>query len=140
VITGINHLTLAVRDAEESFRFYNEILRFRPVARWPSGAYFLAGERWVALVQDRHTRTSPLPEHTHVAFTVSSEEFEGIARGILASGARVWKQNESEGASLYFEDPNGHKLEIHVGDLRSRLVSARANPWPGLVFMDRQSE
>ena len=36
------------------------------------------------------------------------------------------------GASLYFLDPNGHKLEIHASDLEARLLSARERPWEGL--------
>jgi hypothetical protein len=27
--------------------------------------------------------------------------------------------------SLYFPDPNGHKLEIHVSDLAARIKSAK---------------
>ena len=34
--------------------------------------------------------------------------------------------------SLYFLDPNGHKLEIHVSDLAARLRAARQDPWEGL--------
>ena len=51
MITGINHITLAVRDAEVSFEFYRDVLGFRPLARWPTGAYLLAGDVWLALVQ-----------------------------------------------------------------------------------------
>ncbi|NER83349.1 MAG: glutathione transferase, partial [Leptolyngbya sp. SIO1D8] len=40
-----------------------------------------------------------------------------------------WQNNRSEGASLYILDPDGHKLELHVGDWRSRLTAAKANPF-----------
>ena len=34
MITGVNHLTLAVRDIEESFTFYRDILaRLYPITR-----------------------------------------------------------------------------------------------------------
>ena len=49
MITGINHITLSIRDVGESFAFYTEVLGFKPVARWPKGAYLLAGELWEAL-------------------------------------------------------------------------------------------
>lgn len=138
MITGINHLTLAVRDAVESFGFYRDVLGFRPVARWPTGAYFLAGDVWLALVQDRLTRDGALPEYTHVAFSVHPANFGAAVERIMEAGARVWKEDESEGPSLYFQDPNGHKLEIHAGDLATRLAECRANPWPGLELLGEE--
>ena len=53
---------------------------------------------------------------SHLAFSVDAEGFASLSEAIRLSGARFWKENRSEGPSLYFEDPDGHKLEIHVGD------------------------
>jgi catechol 2,3-dioxygenase-like lactoylglutathione lyase family enzyme len=139
MIKGINHVTLAVRDAHASIGFYEGVLGFELVAKWPRGAYFLAGDLWVALVQDSRTRPGPLPEYTHVAFDVDPADFEALAARIGASGATTWKENESEGPSLYFEDPNGHRLELHAGSLETRLRACRDAPWPGLVLSPRFS-
>jgi catechol 2,3-dioxygenase-like lactoylglutathione lyase family enzyme len=136
MVTGINHVTLAVREVEQSCDFYRQVLGCRLVARWPSGAYLVVGDAWIALMRDPSTRPEALPEYTHLAFSVAAEDFDALSQRIVESGARVWKTNRSEGASLYFEDPNGHKLEIHVGDLASRLRSAREAPWPGLDILD----
>jgi catechol 2,3-dioxygenase-like lactoylglutathione lyase family enzyme len=125
MITGINHLNFAVRDLEESFRFYTETLGFRAIAMWDTGAYLLAGDVWIALQEDPQTRRRPLAEYTHVAFTVPDSEFEHASARVIQSGARIWKENTSEGKSLYFEDPNGHKLEIHSSDLGSRILHER---------------
>jgi hypothetical protein len=46
------------------------------------------------------------------------------------------RQNLSEGDSLYFLDPDGHKLEAHVGDLKSRLAQCRVKPYAGMRFFD----
>ena len=43
MITGINHITLSVRDVDRSYQFYVETLGARPLARWSKGAYLLAG-------------------------------------------------------------------------------------------------
>lgn len=134
-ILGLSHLTLAVRSVARSFGFYVGVLGCRPVARWPLGAYLTAGGVWIALVEDKETRSGPLPEYTHVAFQVSAGSFAVLAEKIRNSGTRIFQENETEGESLYFLDPDGHKLEIHVGDLQSRLDSARRNPWPGLEIM-----
>jgi catechol 2,3-dioxygenase-like lactoylglutathione lyase family enzyme len=134
MIQGINHITLSIRDVEESFAFYVQVLGFSPVARWPTGAYLLAGETWLALVLDEHVRESALPEYTHVAFTVSDEDWEHLSQRIKQSGAEIWQDNWTEGASLYFVDPNGHKLEIHASDLETRIRTAKESPWEGLEF------
>ena len=110
-ITGVNHVTFSVRAVEPSFDFYCRVLGFRPVAKWPKGGYLLAGSTWIALVQDDAVRDGPLPEYSHVAFTVSAEAFEAVSRRIREAGAPIWQSNRSEGASLYFLDPNGIRLE-----------------------------
>ena len=46
---------------------------------------------------------------------------------IIASGAHIFKENTSPGKSLYFLDPDGHKLEIHVGDWQSRMAIKKAD-------------
>ena len=136
VITGLNHITLAVRDLDRSFDFYAGVLGLKPVARWPKGAYFSAGDLWLALTLDARTRGGPLPEYTHVAFTVAPDDFDAMCRRIATSGAKTWQQNTSEGASHYFLDPDGHKLEIHVSDLAARMRAAKENPWPGFTVLD----
>ncbi|MBO9539074.1 fosfomycin resistance glutathione transferase [bacterium] len=134
MISGINHITLSVRDIERSFDFYAEVLGLKPLVRWNQGAYFLAGATWLALTLDEDTREQPLPEYTHLAFTVSETDFQAMCQRVLASGAEVWQPNSSEGASLYFTDPNGHKLELHASDLETRLRTAKDHPWEGAIF------
>jgi catechol 2,3-dioxygenase-like lactoylglutathione lyase family enzyme len=134
MITGLNHLTLSVRDAKRAFEFYTQVLGLKPVAKWPTGAYLLAGDLWIALVQDQHVRPAKLPEYTHIAFSVSPQDFSALCARITASDAELWQENRTEGASLYFTDPDGHKLEIHASDLAARLKSAREKPWDGLEF------
>lgn len=127
MITGINHVTLAIKDVERSFRFYADVLQLRPLAKWSRGAYFLAGDSWLCLSFDEKTRREPHPDYTHMAFSVS--DFDQCSRRIERYGAVIWHRNETEGASLYFLDPDGHKLEIHDGDWRTRLRSMRESPW-----------
>jgi catechol 2,3-dioxygenase-like lactoylglutathione lyase family enzyme len=134
LITGINHITLAIKDTAASFDFYTQVLGFRPVARWPKGAYLLAGDAWIALVLDEHTRSGPLPEYSHVAFSVAEQDFEVVSKRIKGSGAHIWQENWTEGDSLYFLDPDGHKLEVHASDLEARIRTAKAQPWEGLEF------
>jgi catechol 2,3-dioxygenase-like lactoylglutathione lyase family enzyme len=134
VILGINHVTLSIADVERSFGFYTAVLGCQPIAKWPGGAYLLAGDLWIALVADQHTRQGPLLEYTHVALSVAEHNFGPLCQRIRASGASIWQENRTEGDSLYFADPDGHKLEIHASNLATRIATAKAQPWDGLEF------
>lgn len=134
---GINHVTFAVRDLEKSFRFYAEVVGLRPLARWYKGAYFEAGGDWICLNLDPETRGGPLKEYTHVAFTINAADFDVAVQRMQAAGVRSWQQNRSPGDSFYFLDPDGHKLELHVGNLQDRMKALTANPPRDLiVFSD----
>jgi catechol 2,3-dioxygenase-like lactoylglutathione lyase family enzyme len=134
-VSGINHVTFDAASVEESLEFYRDVLGCELVAHWRAGAYLTAGKTWIALVR-RGEPPSPATDYSHIAFGVSREQFTGLTDRIRASGARVWQENWTEGDSLYFEDPTGHRLEIHCSDLVSRLRAARTEPWEGLVIVD----
>ncbi|MBA3813810.1 MAG: VOC family protein [Alphaproteobacteria bacterium] len=131
MITSLNHVTLAVKDIETSFRFYKDILGFTPLCKWEGSAYFLVGglhdpnSLWFCLDRDINRQTSLCS--THYAFSVSSEEFKAMSERILRSGAIIFKENASPGDSLYFLDPDGHKLEIHTGDWKARIQIKKKN-------------
>ncbi|KKZ20355.1 MULTISPECIES: fosfomycin resistance glutathione transferase [Serratia] len=134
MLTGLNHLTLAVSDLDRSFDFYRHLLGFTPHARWQGGAYLSLGALWLCLSLDE-ARTPPRArDYTHYAFSVAPEHIERVSERLRQSGAEEWKSNRSEGESLYFLDPDGHQLEIHAGDLASRLAACREKPYQGMVF------
>ncbi|MFZ6770024.1 fosfomycin resistance glutathione transferase [Undibacterium sp. Di26W] len=133
-VSGLNHLTLSVTNLERSFTFYVDVLGLKPVARWQNGAYLLAGDDWICLSVDSECRTHIPAEYTHTAFSVSPEAYTAFAQKADAGELQPWKSNKSEGDSLYLLDPDGHKLELHVGDLESRLASLRNKPYAGLIL------
>ena len=128
MISGINHITFAVRDLDRSFHFYSQVLGLRPVAKWYKGAYLEAGTDWVCLTLDPETRAASLPEYTHTAFTVSAVEFSRLVEQLQKAHVMSWQANRSPGESFYFLDPDGHKLEIHVSNLEERLRTLRKSP------------
>ncbi len=138
MIQGVNHITLSVRDIEQSFHFYATILGMKPLAKWPKGAYLLAGDMWLALVVDENVRERPLPEYSHIAFTVSLDDFPQMCQQVLQADVHLWQENKTEGDSLYFLDPDGYKLEIHASDLETRLKTAKERPWAGLEFIKQK--
>ena len=127
MLTGLNHLTLAVRDLERSVDFYRQLLGFRLLAVWDAGAY---------LSLDSLKAETPAPDYTHCAFGIAQTSFDAFLERLREHGVTEWRQNRSEGESLYFLDPDGHKLEVRVGDLASRLAQCRVQPYGGMRFFE----
>jgi len=135
MITGLNHLTLAVSDLERSVVFYSELLDFSVRMRRPTSAYLDVGTLWLALVLDSTVRCGPLPEYSHVAFSVSPTDLPHLAERLRLAGVTCWQQSE-DSTSFYFLDPDGHKLELHCGDLQSRLLARAAKNGRALNLSD----
>ncbi|WP_211463241.1 fosfomycin resistance glutathione transferase [Collimonas silvisoli] len=136
MLTGINHITLAVRDLATGIDFYQGLLGFRLAARGDAGAYLSLGELWLCLSLDETQTKNPQTDYTHYAFSISPSNFADFQEKLRAEGVAAWKDNKSEGDSFYFLDPDGHKLEAHVGDLATRLAQCRIRPYSGMKFFD----
>ena len=79
-VLGINHLTLAVSNVEEAFRFYAGLLGFKPVMKSEVAAYVTVGGAWIALVADGR----PARENeSHIAFDVAEEDFEASVAELI---------------------------------------------------------
>jgi catechol 2,3-dioxygenase-like lactoylglutathione lyase family enzyme len=125
-VCGLNHLTLAVADLVKSIPFYRDVLGFELRAEWDDGAYLEAQNLWLCLSLDSAALNADRCDYTHYAFEIEPGRFDEFC-DVIQSCATAWKDNSSEGESLYFLDPDNHKLEIHVGSLASRLAHYRAN-------------
>ncbi|QOL49651.1 fosfomycin resistance glutathione transferase [Massilia litorea] len=136
MLTGLNHLTLAVRNIERSVDFYRQLLGFRLLASWDAGAYLSLGDLWLCLSLDPLRPEGPTPEYTHYAFSITQDNLDTLRRHLRDHGVTEWRQNRSEGDSVYFLDPDGHKFEAHVGDVRSRLAQCRIQPYSGMRFFE----
>ena len=124
LLQGINHVTLCVTDLPRSLAFYQDLLGYPLRARWDRGAYLEAGSLWLCLECAPPDRCQPRQDDTHLAFSVSAAAFVALSQR-LSGQVSLWKADKNEGDSLYFLDPDGHKLEIHVGSLATRLAHWR---------------
>lgn len=131
MLTGLNHLTLAVSNVARSFDFYVHQLGFTPRAKWAKGAYLSLGDLWLCLSLDTVDDKS---DYTHYAFTISEQYIVSFREKLRAARIEEWKDNTSEGASLYFLDPDGHRLEVHCGGLETRLQACKEKPYEGMIF------
>ena len=136
MLTGLNHLTLAVTDLNRSVAFYQDLLQLRVEAIWGTGAYLSLPGLWLCLSLDPLRKSEPAADYTHYAFGISASNFPLFVERLRSADVREWRDNRSEGASFYFLDPDGHKLEAHVGDLASRLAACRQRPYAGMKFFD----
>ncbi|WP_261845026.1 fosfomycin resistance glutathione transferase [Aliamphritea ceti] len=132
MLTGLNHITLAVRDIDASLGFYIELLGFSGHVKWERGAYLSLGDLWLCLSLDEPDTKS---DYSHIAFDTRQDDFNQVTRLLQEAGVTCWKTNQSEGDSLYLLDPDGHKLEIHCGSLQSRLTALQKEPYKGLVWL-----
>ena len=126
MVIGLNHVTLAVSDLATSVVFYRDVLGCELVSLQASGAYFCVGGSWLCLSLDAAAATQARSDYTHIAFSVAADDFDELKRKLSDYPAPIWQQNRSEGRSVYFLDPDGHKLEVHLGTLETRLASMRA--------------
>ncbi|MGW8465172.1 fosfomycin resistance glutathione transferase [Pseudomonas sp. CLCA07] len=138
MLTGLNHLTLAVTDLNRSVTFYQKLLQLRLGATWDTGAYLSLPGLWLCLSLDPLRQSEPAADYTHYAFSLDAADFPMLVERLRSANVQEWRDNRSEGASFYFLDPDGHKLEAHVGDLASRLAACRQRPYEGMKFFDDQ--
>jgi catechol 2,3-dioxygenase-like lactoylglutathione lyase family enzyme len=114
----LNHTIVSCRDQQRSAAFLAEILGLPPATRF---GHFLVVEA------DNHvsldfSETSGEITAQHYAFLVSEEDFDASFGRIRERGLTYWADpgrtrreeinTRDGGRGLYFEDPDGHLLEI----------------------------
>ncbi|SQC93478.1 Glutathione transferase fosA [Cedecea neteri] len=135
MLTGLNHLTLAVRDLARSLAFLPKPAGRQAACELGRRAYLSCGDLWLCLSLDAKAGERPV-HYTHFAFSLSAEAFPQLVKTLEQREVRIWKDNRSEGDSFYFLDPDNHQLELHVGDLASRLAACRDKPYSGMTFQE----
>ncbi len=132
MLKGLNHVTLAVSDLQRSLAFYVDVLGMTPHVKWDGGAYLSLGGLWFCLSVDA---ASPARDYSHLAFDIDEKDFGVFRQRLIDAGAPKWKENKSEGDSIYFLDPDGHKLEVHLGTLETRLKHLEENARDRLTWL-----
>lgn len=78
------------------------------------------GPTWLALfpaVTDGTTTPLPAIRVDHLAFRADRQNFEAAQRALPAKGINIVFQDHQISHSIYFSDPDGHRLEITTYDL-----------------------
>ncbi len=121
-IMGIDHAALNVRDIEKSLEFYTKVLGLKISAREhqkPGIEYFLdCGASLVGLIQGNAAEGLHLLQNeglggNHLSFRVRLAEFDAAVEELKSRGVPVhFVKKREKSWSVYFEDPDGNKLEI----------------------------
>jgi catechol 2,3-dioxygenase-like lactoylglutathione lyase family enzyme len=113
-----NHTILSAQDSEASAAFLAEMLGLPAPARWGP---------FVVVKTDNGTNLDYMDvdreiTRQHYAFLVEESDFDGIFDRIRERELPYWADpgqtqagqinHHDSGRGLYFEDPNGHLLEI----------------------------
>jgi catechol 2,3-dioxygenase-like lactoylglutathione lyase family enzyme len=115
---NFNHTIVSARDSAKSAAFLADILSLPTPKRW--GPFLMVTTDNGANIDFMDTDESITPQH--YAFLVSESEFDEIFGRIRDRKLTYWadpgqtKANEINrhdgGRGVYFEDPDGHLLEV----------------------------
>jgi len=94
----------------------------------------MLGDIWLCLALDK---SEPANDYSHIAFNVAADSYMDTVQRLQQANVQTWKSNHSEGHSFYFLDLDKHKLELHEGNLASRLNSVDGDPYDGWVRYER---
>ena len=119
-VEGIDHVALAVRDAAAAARWYQEVLglELRYTEVWGDfPAVVCAGETCLSLFPVGTDDPLPPPPRgtlavRHVAFRVDGENFARAQAVLRSHGIAYTAEDHTAALSVYFTDPDGHRLEI----------------------------
>jgi len=122
VTVRLNHTIVSARDRDASALFLTEMLGLdAPMVLGPF-AVVQVGDTSLDFIDAREHAGRDAITSQHYAFLVSEAEFDAIFARIQARNLRYWADPSRQhagrintwdnGRGVYFEDPNGHLLEV----------------------------
>jgi len=112
--TGIDHLVLHVSDVPRARKFYTDVLGMVVYRENDRQVFLHAGQQGVALF--RKQGDGPLKtgnDLNHLALNVASGGYEALKADLEKHGVVVTGR-PGEDHCIYFQDPDGHRLQLMV--------------------------
>ncbi len=126
-LNGIDHFALNVKNMDRAEHFYSDLLGFEVVTRTATRAGLKhieldAGNVFIALFEspeldiENAQKTMTDDGYLHFAFAADKNQDPEIIQFLKDNGVRFdgKTRNHPGGDSVYFYDPDGHVIEIHV--------------------------
>ncbi len=125
-LDGLDHVAMAVADVDRSVAWYVAVLGFERMhkGKWGGVPSFVGtGGTGIALFPAENA--SPDLGILHVAFRASREHFLAAQHELESRGLPFHFEDHGISHSIYFRDPDGHRLELTTyeidrGDDQSR--------------------
>ena len=116
-MAALNHIIIPAKDKDASAQFLADILGVKPEAQWgPFRPVQTSNGVTLDFVDSKDVRTQ------HYAFLVSDAEFDASFAKIKKAGLQYYADPHKTGPGkinhrwggrgVYFDDPNGHLLEL----------------------------
>ena len=123
-LEGIDHVALSVRDVERSAQWYVDLLGFerQHEGMWEGIPVFIGkGTTSLALFPVRSGSRSSEPAGVrmlHLALRANRKNFLAAQEELKRRGIQFEFEDHEISHSIYFRDPDGHKLEITTYELK----------------------
>ena len=123
-LEGLDHIALAVSDVEESVKWYLEVLGLerQHEGSWDGIPIFVGkGATGIAFFPATWTeapsgKSNPMGV-LHFALRADRKNFERAQQELKQRGIAFHFEDHGIAHSIYFHDPDGHKLEITTYEL-----------------------
>jgi catechol 2,3-dioxygenase-like lactoylglutathione lyase family enzyme len=127
-LEGIDHVALAVHDVEHSAAWYIDVLGFERLypGMWDGVPVFIGkGTTAIALFPRRSQGDSPFPHQNqrseldmlHLAMRADRKNFLAAQEDLAKRGLKFEFQDHEISHSIYFRNPDGHRIEITTYEL-----------------------
>jgi catechol 2,3-dioxygenase-like lactoylglutathione lyase family enzyme len=118
-IAGLDHVAIEVADLDAAERWYAETLGLeRAHPEWDPPRIMAAGGTGVALFPTADgAPVEPLPHLNHIAFRVDRDSFDSAREELARRGVELRESDHGSAHSIYFTDPDGHRLELTTYDV-----------------------
>ena len=130
-VEGIDHVAMSVRDVERATQWYIDVLGFKRLHQgmWDGVPVFIGkGTTALALfpIRPEHeSKGTDGPEREskgvrmlHLALRANRKNFLAAQDELKRRGIRFEFQDHEISHSIYFRDPDGHRLEITTYELK----------------------
>ena len=116
---GLDHVAIGVADVARSQSFYADVVGLeRAHEEWDTPVVMAAAGSGVAIFpRDLHPGEGdqdavPATRILHIAFRVDREGFDAAGAELADRGMSTTLSDHGIAHSIYFEDPDGHLLEL----------------------------